>query len=186
MTNQRGMTILELMMAVAVGTILIAVGVPSFVTTIRNSEMTSATNALVGGLHAARSESVKRRARVTICRSKLDGGNPTCDATGPDLTVFVNAANDMTIDPGDGDIVIQSAPWLPATISISSAEVPPVFSFNASGFTRTVGGATVSGDVVFCGPRGNPGARVLTLAPTGRPLVRHHGDVAGATDCPSS
>lgn len=184
MKHQHGFTILELMMTVAVGAILVTVGVPSFVNTIRNSEMTSATNTMVGALYAGRSEAVKRRARITLCRSTA-GAAPQCDGAGPNIAVFVNTANDLTIDTGSGDVVIQNLAWLPDTIDVSSSDLPNGFSFNASGFTRAIGGGTVSGDLLFCGPRGDSGARVLTVAPTGRPMVRNHGDVTGADACPT-
>ncbi len=182
MKNQRGMTILELMLVVAIGAILVSVGVPSFVSTIRNSEMTSATNAMVAALHSARSEAVKRRARVTLCRSHNKGAEPVCDDNGDSLTVFLNAANDTTID--GADVVIKNGPWLRETLDVDFDTVPTAFSFTASGFTRNLAGAAVSGDLLFCGPRGNKGARILTIAPTGRPLVRHHQDVGGAPSCP--
>ncbi len=183
MKNQRGMTILELMVAIAIGAILVAVGVPSFVTTIRNSEMTSATNAMVASLHTARSEAVKRRARVTVCRSDNSGDDPVCSAGGDSLTVFMNTSNDGTINAGDE--VIANQRWLPDTIDVDFDTVPVAFSFTATGFTRDLAGDAVSGDLLFCGPRGDAGARVLTVAPTGRPLVRHRQQVVGAASCPS-
>lgn len=170
-------------MTVAIGAILVGVGVPSFVNTIRNSEMTSATNGLVGALYAARSEAVKQRTRVTLCRASMSSGAMACAANGDQLAVFTNASNDLSIDTGSGDTVVKSVPWLPDNITVTASGVPFGFSFNASGFTRALNGDTVSGDLLFCGPRGNDGARVLTLAPTGRPTIRYHGDVSGASSC---
>jgi len=183
MKKQRGLTLLEVMMALAVGAILVAVGVPSFVATIRNSEMTSAANGLVGALYATRSEAVKRRTRVTMCRAETISGTTSCDPTGSELAVFSNTGNDATIDLGSGDVLIRVTPWLIDNITVSSSTVPAAFSFNASGFTRGLTGNTVSGDIMLCGPRGNEGARIITLAPTGRPMVRNHADVTGATSC---
>ena len=166
MTYQRGMTFLELMLAVAIGAVLVGIGAPSFVTTIRNSEMTSATNGLVGALHAARSEAVKRRSTVS------------------GLVVFLNVNNDATLNTGAGDVVIRAVPWLPDTIDVYAPAMPAAISFTASGFTRAVDGSAIAGDLLFCGPRGDEGARVLTVSPTGRPLVRHHDEVGGAPNCP--
>lgn len=184
MNTQRGFTILELMLSVAVGAILVGIGVPSFVNTIRNSEMTSATNGLVGALYAARSEAVKQRTRVTVCRAQTNSsGDVSCAATGDSLAVFTNASNDLSVDTGSGDVIVRSVPWLADTITVSSSDVPYGFSFNASGFTRALNGDTISGDLLFCGPRGNDAARVLTIAPTGRPTIREHADVSGAASC---
>lgn len=182
MKNQRGLTILELMLAIAIGAILVGVGVPSFVNTIRNSEMTSATNGLVGALYAARSEAVKRRGRVTICIAEDGGGGPNCAIDGNRLLVFQNVANDVSFD--GGDTIIKSVPWLSDNIDASVNGVNAGFSFNASGFTRDTLGNTVAGNVLFCGPRGNDAARIVVIAPTGRPTVRPRSEVAGAPSCP--
>ena len=167
MKNQRGLTILELMLAIAIGAILVGVGVPSFVNTIRNSEMTSATNGLVGALYAARSEAVQRRGRVPICIAKDGTGGPNCAADGNRLMVFQNVGNDLSFD--GGDTLVKSVPWLSENIDASVNGVATGFSFNASGFTRDVAGNTVAGNVLFCDPRGNDAARVVVIAPTGRP-----------------
>jgi type IV fimbrial biogenesis protein FimT len=184
MTYQRGMTFLELMLAVAIGAILVGIGAPSFVTTIRNSEMTSSTNGLVGALHAARSEAVKRRSRVTLCRADITGAVPACSGSGMGLAVFLNVNNDASLDTGAGDVVIQSVPWLRDTIEVYAPGMPAAISFTASGFTRAVDGSAISGDLLFCGPRGDEGARLLTVSPTGRPLVRRQNEVSGAPTCP--
>lgn len=182
MKNQRGLTILELMMAIAIGAILVGVGVPSFVNTIRNSEMTSAANGLVGALYAARSEAVKRRGRVTICIAEDSGGGPSCAAGGDRLLVFRNTANDVSFD--NTDTLVKSVPWLSDNIEASVNGVATGFSFNSSGFTRDVAGNTVAGNILLCGPRGNDAARVVVIAPTGRPTVRNRDEVAGAPSCP--
>lgn len=181
MKKQFGITLLEMLFAVAIGAILLTVGVPSFMNTIRNSEMTAATNAMVAALHAGRSEAVKRRARVTVCRSDNSGANPVCDANGADLAVFVNTADDNTLDAAD--TLVLANKWVTDKITINPGAIPNYVTFTAAGFTRAVGGGAITGDMLLCDPRGNDGARIISISPTGRPLVRHQGDVPAAPSC---
>ena len=74
-----GFSLLELMITVAVAAILMALAVPSFTSLINNNRLTSGSNALVTAMHHARSEAVRRNARVTLCAS-ADGA--TCAGTG--------------------------------------------------------------------------------------------------------
>lgn len=106
-----GFTLLELMVVVVIAGILLAIGVPAMGNFISNSRMTAAANDLMGTLHYARSEAIKRRAPVTICTSAnpLDA-DPDCAAS-PLLTgwvVFVDnnqngERDDTSFDDIDGD-----------------------------------------------------------------------------------
>ena len=64
---QHGFNLLELMAAVAVLGILLALGVPSFTQMIRNNRVVANTNELVVALSAARSEAVKRGLPMAVC-----------------------------------------------------------------------------------------------------------------------
>lgn len=69
MKSFAGFTLLELMITLTVASILLMVGVPSFQEFGRRHTLTAATNDLVADLHLARSEALKRRAVVTLCKS---------------------------------------------------------------------------------------------------------------------
>ncbi len=77
--NSKGFTIVELMMALIVGTILLVIGVPSFMAVVENNQLATEINGLVTALNNARSEAVKRGRRVTVCTS-ADGA--TCGGAG--------------------------------------------------------------------------------------------------------
>ncbi|MBX3704489.1 MAG: GspH/FimT family pseudopilin [Steroidobacteraceae bacterium] len=66
---QTGFTLLELMMAITVLAILLAIAVPTFGSVIRSNRIATATNELVTALTLARSESMKRGDSVTVCAS---------------------------------------------------------------------------------------------------------------------
>ncbi|RFF31098.1 GspH/FimT family pseudopilin [Wenzhouxiangella sediminis] len=73
--SQRGFTILELLITIALLAILLSVAVPSFLSAIQNSRMTASANDLVTAFQLARSEALKRKRPISVCSSS-DGA--TC------------------------------------------------------------------------------------------------------------
>src|SRR5437870_3761801 len=65
----RGFTIVELMVTLAVLSILLAIAIPAFNDAILGNRLTSYANDLVGGSLQARSEAVKRNTTATLCVS---------------------------------------------------------------------------------------------------------------------
>ncbi len=183
MKNQLGFSLVELMYTLAVAALIMGVGIPAFNNTMRNASMTASTNSIVTALHAARSEAVKRRARVTVCPAELSGPDPVCQPNGSSLLVFTNVGDDATLDTADGDVVIQFQEWTRGDITTSSDNLPGYVTYAPSGFTRLIGGGPLTGDLVFCDARGDALARVLSISATGRPQIRKHADVAGVPTC---
>jgi type IV fimbrial biogenesis protein FimT len=66
MKHSAGFTLVELIITVTILGILMAVGMPSFTNFIRNSQIRSAAENLQAGLNLARSESLRRNARVSF------------------------------------------------------------------------------------------------------------------------
>jgi type IV fimbrial biogenesis protein FimT len=180
MTRTDGFSLIELMYTLVVAAIVLGIGIPAFAETIRSGRMTATVNTAVTAMHVARSEAVKRRARVTLCRSTV-AAPPACDAGGTGYAVFANAADDQSFDAAD--TLIKTGPWLSDGISVQYSGLPIYVSYTASGFTRAIGGGTLSGNIVVCDDRGDRAARVITLAATGRPQARAHADVEGAPSC---
>jgi len=71
-----GFTLLELMAAVTVLGVLLAIGIPSFTETTRDNRLTSVTNSFVTALNIARSEAAKQGIAVSVCAAD-DPNNPT-------------------------------------------------------------------------------------------------------------
>ena len=69
MNMQRGLTLIELLVTVAVVGIMLAVGVPAFQRITEENRQVSTINSLAGGLNLARSEAVKQGRAVTVCAS---------------------------------------------------------------------------------------------------------------------
>jgi len=64
--KEAGVTLLELLVTVTLVFLLLSVAVPSFNALIQNSRLASSTNHLVTALNLARSEAVKRNAKVSV------------------------------------------------------------------------------------------------------------------------
>lgn len=73
--DRRGFTLVELLVTLAVGTILLAIAIPGYAFLANANKLAAVTNELVVALQLARSEAVKRGQRVTVCK--------TVDATKP-------------------------------------------------------------------------------------------------------
>ncbi len=92
--RQRGFTILELIITIALAAILTTIAIPSFRSALQNNRITAQTNDLLTAFQLARSEAVKRGRPVTLCASDVDAGgaNPVCgDDWSVGWMVFVDA-----------------------------------------------------------------------------------------------
>ncbi len=67
--NRNGFTIIELMVVLSVLAILSATALPSFKNTLTQLEIDGQVNALVSMIYLARSEAIKRKRVVTVCKS---------------------------------------------------------------------------------------------------------------------
>jgi type IV fimbrial biogenesis protein FimT len=111
--RSRGFTLLELMTTITVLGVLLAIGVPSFTETIRNSRAAAQANDLVLALNVARSEASKRGLPVTVCAA--DTARTGCaGATVADWAngwlVFLDPGGAAgTVDTGAGDAVLQTS-----------------------------------------------------------------------------
>ena len=185
MKQHRGFTLVELLYTLAVAALIMGVGIPAFTNTMRNTSMTASTNSIVTALHSARSEAIKRRARVTVCPAELSGEDPACQPGGTSLLVFANMADDAIYNVGV-DVEIQFQQWTRGDVDTLTDNLPGYVTYVPTGFTSLIGGGPLTGDLVFCDARGDNSARVLSISATGRPQIRRRADVPAAPACPGA
>ena len=72
MTRNKGFTLVELMVTVAIAAILLGVAMPAFQSTARNNAVRATTNDLISSINLARQQSMSMRTQVEI--SPAGGG----------------------------------------------------------------------------------------------------------------
>lgn len=131
-----GFTLVELLVTVTLLAVAIAIGVPSFTSFQRNSELSSTTNTLLAAINAARGEAMKRGMNAMVVPA--DGADW---ASG--WVVFVDRDRSLDFDAGR-DILIQNGEPLPAYLTVSgnnsAADDPPYILFDASGYSKLKAG----------------------------------------------
>ncbi len=133
--GMRGFTLIELIVAMAMVGILVAIAVPSFASLVNGNRLTASVNELAAGIQSARMEAIRRNSRVVLCRS--DDGS-TCNGgagSWKGWISFVDANSDNAPDGGAGSIL--RAATIPGTVEIDPS--PAVSGNNNLIIVRTDG-----------------------------------------------
>lgn len=105
--NQRGFSLLELMIAIAIASLLMMLGAPSFVLWIQNSQTRTAAEAIQNGLQLARAEAVKRNGRVQIELCGLPNSSWQIEAITNTAAVEAQSLACPAAVPAAGEVRIQ-------------------------------------------------------------------------------
>jgi type IV fimbrial biogenesis protein FimT len=80
-----GFTLIELMVAIAIAALLVAMAIPNFSVSIKNSRLTAKANDLMVGLKMARQTAISRSVPTFVCHSNnADTNTPICGGPGSD------------------------------------------------------------------------------------------------------
>jgi type IV fimbrial biogenesis protein FimT len=176
----RGFNLLELMVALAVGGVLLSVGVPSFQATLADQRSTTAANELIESFILARSEAIKRGQYVSICKSNNGSGCTNGADWNQGWIVFSNVdpATPALVDGADELIRVHTA--LEPTLEIApNGNIVNFVSFRPVGTTGT-NAQNFSGTLTICDSTENTGPRGLLFSPSGRVQISRDVDHAGA------
>ena len=159
-----GFTLIELVVTMAVAAILITVAVPNMRTFIQNGRLNTQVNDLIGDLSLARSEAIKRRTIVGICKS-VNG--TTCAGGGnwqDGRAIFVDANNNNTWEADE--IILRFREKLASGNSLAAASPNPII-FSANG--KPI--ATAVGAFAVCDYRGASKGKQVSLNSIGQASV---------------
>lgn len=168
----RGVTLIELLVAMSVLSILLTVGVPSFNQFTASTRLNSYANTLFSHMALARSEAIKRNLRVAICKSS-DG--LSCTSSGnwnQGWVVFVDVDNNASISSGEQ--IITTMPALPTGYSFSgNSNVSNYISYDGQGIPKLTSGGFQSGTITLCPtpPAEGGNGRDVILSSSGRSRI---------------
>jgi type IV fimbrial biogenesis protein FimT len=152
--RSRGFTLVELITAVAVLAILVALAVPNFNDATLSARLNGFANSLVAAAQMARSEAIKRNETIRLCASS---GGATCDA---------GEWEEGWIVVTDDDRVLQHQQALPSEFRVTEAGGADELSFPGT----VVGATTATLTVCRSTPVGSE-ERVVTISGTGSAYV---------------
>lgn len=181
-----GFTLIELLVVLTIVGILVAMALPSFNTLLMRRSVQSAAVALVTDMRYARSEALRRSARVSIC-SLAAGSTNTCsvnpgpgewvngwmvftdtDATGLNLRTFQVATEEI--------VRVQQPPAnILSILNTTPANTLRAFSYEANGIAIAANTNLVVTPTSAGSPANN---RVICVSSTGRPAIRVEGSIA--------
>ena len=171
-----GFTLIEMMVALVVLAVLLAVAAPGFYELIKNNRMLSEVYGLRAALNGARSEALAQRTVVTLCRhddaddKPCEGDECKCKGDGwnKGYIAFADAdGNGEADDPNNPQVFVAKlidADTLSITYSRGDATDPKdhIVRFDSQGYAREF-----SGIFTFCDIRGVTAARRLEVTPVG-------------------
>ena len=172
MPAHRGFSLVELLAVLAVSAILLSIAVPSFSGLVRSTQVSSASSDLLASLLLARSEAMKRRHRVSLCKS-ADG--LSCTAGGgweQGWIVFADPDGDGQRDAGE--LILQVQWPAPDGLRLTgTGSVARYVSYAANGGTKLAGGGFQAGTLTVCSTSAKAGkARQIVVNATGRPRTQ--------------
>lgn len=146
-----GFTIIELMITVAVASILLAIAVPSFNQMIVSGRLTAQSNEMIAAISLARSEAIKRNASVRLCR--VSQANDT-NCAGASAT-WQNWAI-LTGTTGAGTVIRRgNVNNFGGTLLMRSTLTSDQVIFGPDGLARTNGAMVADHTITVCSTRSN-------------------------------
>ena len=186
---QRGLTLIELMMGVAVAGVLLALAGPSFQQALGKNRLASTASELTGAVQLARAEAIRNNRRVVLCRS-VNGND--CDGTAsawPGWIIFVDLDGDGVRE--NNEPVVKAGTIAAPLVALSSANLTAAgerITFRGDGTARAADGQTLlTGIVAVCMPAATPADNVrdVSLAFGSRTAIRKRNG-AGACNAPAN
>lgn len=137
--NNYGFTLIELIVTLAVVSIVLVTGIPALTQMTDNNRLVSQINSIAGSLALARSEAIKSATTVTVCVST---NGAACDGAAAEnwengWLVFTDSNRDNAIN-GSSDTLVRIQDKLNGgiTLRLSVYDEPGVIQFLADGTTR--------------------------------------------------
>lgn len=159
--DNRGFSLLELMVALAVLGVLLAIGVPAFGSLIDNQRMDSSVSSLLRSINYARTEAIRRNRHITLAPVGGDWNNG--------WLTFIDGNHNGVPDPGD--VVLQTEYPARNQRLDANANIASYLRYNAQGESELLNGGFQSGTFSFCPRQPEHEGRRLIINRIGRARV---------------
>jgi type IV fimbrial biogenesis protein FimT len=156
MRNQKGVTLIELMVALTVASILLGAAIPSFRQTIINSRLSTIANEFISSINYIRSEAIKAGRSVTLCKS-TDGSSCSTSNTvywDSGWIAWVDLDADGAVDTNE---ILRTWPALASPYTLRSSAFPNAIRYNSQGVT------TADGNFAVCHDSTESGAKAVLI-----------------------
>ena len=162
MKSLRGLTLWELLCALAIAAVTLTAAVPTFRSFLLDARLTADVNSWVLAVQVARSEAAKRGRPVIVC--KTDDTFRCAD------TALPVAAGWMVYVNLDDEYPPRRSPSEPL-LYMYEPEIAGTVVSNRPYYEFRVGRRSTNGTTVFCDQRGAAAAKAVIVSYTGRPRV---------------
>ncbi|MEW6132417.1 MAG: GspH/FimT family pseudopilin [Pseudomonadota bacterium] len=145
--NQRGLTLPELAITLAIGSILLGMAIPGYAYLVRSVRFSGLSGELVGALAYARSEAIKRGVRVTVCKT---GNAASCQSAAgwhEGWLVFVDEGVRGVVD--GTDTVLRARADAVDDVTVTVSNFTTHVSYLPSGISRAPNNLS-NGSIHFC------------------------------------
>jgi type IV fimbrial biogenesis protein FimT len=153
-----GFTLVELLITLAIVSILMLIAVPSLSDFMKNERLTSQINTLLSHLQYARSEAITRHYQVVVCASR-DGA--TCSGSWTDGWI-VFSDQDASSTVNDDDVLLRMHGKLKGSNTMTSTG-GTIIIFDDRGFSPGYSSTFTVSDT-----RGSSYAKSISISNTGR------------------
>lgn len=165
--RQLGFTIIELMLVLVLVGVLAGLAAPSVRDMITTARLKSHNAAIQNSLMLARSEAIKRKVRVVVCKSANQASCATAGNWEQGWIVFLDTNDNAAVDAGEA--IVQKVEALSGSFILkASNNVADYVSFSSSGAPKvSASDAVQTGTFTLCQPAGGS-ARQIDIFATGR------------------
>jgi len=164
MKKKSGFTLMELLIAVALISIVTALAIPSMRSFSQNDRLTTNINTMIGHLAYARSEAVKRSVQVSICASVV-ATNCTGGNWEDGWIVYVDSDSNGSFseDIANGEVILRANQAMDGGNKFSpTANYASQVTYDNRGFVTATGG------FLLCDNRNGAFGKTITISNTGR------------------
>lgn len=172
-SGQRGFSVIELMITVAIAAVLLAVAIPNFTDALVRNRIAGAADELQSAFGLARAEALKLKLPVTICARATDTTCGTGTSWNNGFLLFQDPNGNGL--PDTGELMLRTRAFTLPNVQVTSTAASVSFVGNG----RVAGGIARTFEVVGAGcPVGTPVGsdvgkrRQLTVAGSGRASAR--------------